>query len=584
MRVLIAALALVVSVGFAQAEKRVALVIGNSSYKLISPLANPKNDARLMAVTLEDVGFEVVTAIDVDYRGMRRAVRKFGRALQSSGKDAVGLLYYAGHGVQSGGSNYLIPLNADIQSAADLEIESLSASNILAQMEEAGNGLNLVILDACRNNPFPAKVRAANRGLARIHAASGSLIAFAAAPGQVASDGNGENSPYTKALVEAIRQPGLPVEQVFKRARIGVESQTNGRQTPWEESSLRGDFYFVPKKIEPPVAQLPIRQTDKETVFWSSVQDSNDAVLLQTYLNRYPEGTFSELATTLINRLNAASANALKKQDAARRKEMEQQKKREAELKRRLEEERLAREAAERERLEAENREKEQLGKLAALTPPTTDTVLPQHQSPEEMAALGQRHETGDGMPLDLEQAAHWYGEAAAKGHAGATYRFGLLSYHGRGVRRNLTEAASRILDAVKLNHGPAVDALTRTNAYRDPAFVSAVQRRLKTLGFYRSRVDGKWGKNTRNAVLVLAGRELPAAPTAQKPVSSVKTKAPASSKKKTPARIKASAKLSCGRITLLSACVSAPQCYWVGNNHDRKCVPKNVVNSGASE
>ncbi len=289
-------------------ERRVALVIGNSSYKLISPLANPKNDAILMAATLKDVGFEVVTAIDVDYRDMRQAVRKFGKALRNSGSDAVGLLYYAGHGIQAKGQNFLIPLGAQIESTADLSLEALSASDILAQMEDAGNRLNLVILDACRNNPFPGKVRAAGRGLARIQAASGSLIAFAAAPGQVASDGNGSNSPYTSALVKAMKQPGIAVEQVFKRARVGVERVTGGRQTPWEESSLTGDFYFVPGGSSVQSNQTPKVHPNNETLFWSSIKDSDDVSDFEAYLRRFPDGTFSELARNRIKRLEEAKA------------------------------------------------------------------------------------------------------------------------------------------------------------------------------------------------------------------------------------------------------------------------------------
>ena len=230
----------------ASAEKRVALVVGNSAYTNISPLSNPRNDAELIAQTLREVGFEVVTAIDADRRTMGRAIRQFGKALRLAGKDAVGLFYFAGHGVQARGTNYLIPVGAVVEDHADLEIEALSASNILTQMESAGNKLNLVILDACRNNPFKATFRSSERGLARVTAASGSLVAFAAAPGQVAADGRGKNSPYTAALVDAMRQPGLQVEQVFKRVRVRVERETGGAQTPWEESSLRGNFYFQP--------------------------------------------------------------------------------------------------------------------------------------------------------------------------------------------------------------------------------------------------------------------------------------------------------------------------------------------------
>lgn len=243
---ILAVFACLLSLATAHAENRVALVVGNSAYVRIPTLSNPKNDAQLMAATLRGVGFEVVTAFDADRRDMARAVRTFGKKLRKAGKDAVGLFYYAGHGVQARGTNFLVPLGAEIETEADLEVETLSAANILAQMEDAGNTLNLLILDACRNNPFKGKVRSAVGGLARLNAASGSLVAFSAAPGQVAADGDGKNSPYTKALVEAIKQPGLVLEQMFKKVRVKVEAQTGGQQTPWEESSLKGDFHFMP--------------------------------------------------------------------------------------------------------------------------------------------------------------------------------------------------------------------------------------------------------------------------------------------------------------------------------------------------
>ena len=197
-------LILVSSVPVSIAQKRVALVIGNSNYTQMQALANPSNDSKLMAQTLSKLGFEVISASDVDFRGMRRAVKKFGRRLRASGKDAVGLFYYAGHGVQARGENYLIPLNAEVEDEADLNVETLRASDVLSQMETSGNKLNLVILDACRNNPFKGKLRSVSRGLAKLKAASGSLVAFAAAPGQTASDGDNENSPYNRALVKTM--------------------------------------------------------------------------------------------------------------------------------------------------------------------------------------------------------------------------------------------------------------------------------------------------------------------------------------------------------------------------------------------
>lgn len=304
------------------AEKRVALVVGNSKYAYISPLRNPDNDAELMAKTLKELGFDVVLALDADRRSMTKAVREFGKRLSRSGPGTAGLFYYAGHGVQARGTNYLIPLEAPIEDELDLTVEAVDVAWVLSQMEAAGNGLNLMVLDACRNNPFKGMFRSVGRGLGRIDTARGALVAFAAAPGQVATDGVRENSPYTAALVKAMRTPGLAVEQVFKRVRLDVESETGGRQTPWEESSLRGDFYFVPKqsaKTQPAAGgdrlaanRLGAKKApalDDQTVeltFWRSVKDSKDTAVLGTYLTRYPDGVFADLARVLIARLEGS--------------------------------------------------------------------------------------------------------------------------------------------------------------------------------------------------------------------------------------------------------------------------------------
>ncbi len=308
--VLIFLLSILTSISYAQAQQRVALVIGNSNYKLITTLPKPKNDAALMSKTLKDVGFEVITAIDTDRRGMSRAVKNFGKRLRLAGKDAVGLFYYAGHGVQANGANYLVPLGAEIEDQSDLSLETLSASDILSQMESAGNALNLVILDACRNNPYKGRVRSSSSGLARLNAASGSLVAFAAAPGQVAADGIGSNSPYTKALTTAMRLPGLSIEQVFKQTRRDVEKLTGGRQTPWEESSLKGDFSFVPAEhkntavLSPTISTPPAaNNTALEVAYWNSIQSSQEPAEFKAYLRRFPKGTFTELATLKLKKL-----------------------------------------------------------------------------------------------------------------------------------------------------------------------------------------------------------------------------------------------------------------------------------------
>jgi len=238
-------------------ERRTALVIGNGAYSF-SPLKNPVNDARAMAVILKDLGFEVVVRENAGMRSMLDAIREFSIKAKDS---QVRLFYYAGHGVQVKGKNYLIPTDAEIQTEDDIQTKSADVSELLNALGQFTSGLNIVILDACRNNPFanPTIVAANGRvlkfrgsvpaGLAQIDAPQGTLVAFSTSPGAVAIDGgNYSNSLYTRHLLTNIGVPGLPVEQMFKRVRIAVSAETKRLQVPWESSSLMGDFCF---KVSP---------------------------------------------------------------------------------------------------------------------------------------------------------------------------------------------------------------------------------------------------------------------------------------------------------------------------------------------
>lgn len=222
-------------------ERRVALVIGNGAYE-VGPLRNPTNDAREVAKALTEIGFEVIHKENLTQNELKRAIRGFGEKLRDGG---VGLFYFAGHGIQVNGENYLIPVEAIINSEQEVEYDSVDLGLVVAQMENAQNDLNIVILDACRNNPFARSFRSSTRGLAPMAAPSGTLIAYATAPGSLASDGKGANGLYTEALLVALRVPGLKIEDVFKRVRVAVEEKTGGKQVPWESTSLKGDFYFI---------------------------------------------------------------------------------------------------------------------------------------------------------------------------------------------------------------------------------------------------------------------------------------------------------------------------------------------------
>jgi hypothetical protein len=246
------------------AEQRIALVVGNSAYQNVTRLDNPRNDAVLMADTLRGLGFTLVggrAQLDLDKAALDGAVQNFGRQVQ--GAD-VALFYYAGHGVQVSGSNYLVPVGANPTREADVDFQMVDINLVLRQMQGSGTRLNMVILDACRNNPFGARgLRSSEGGLAQMRAPEGTLISYATQPGSVAQDGSDGHSPYTKALAATIQQAGLDIFQTFNQVGLAVKRETGGAQQPWVSSSpIDGTFYFVaPTMATPQVAIAPQQQS-----------------------------------------------------------------------------------------------------------------------------------------------------------------------------------------------------------------------------------------------------------------------------------------------------------------------------------
>ncbi|TRU27689.1 MAG: tetratricopeptide repeat protein [Microcystis aeruginosa Ma_MB_S_20031200_S102D] len=243
-----------------QKQRRTALIIGNVSYQ-DNPLKNSINDAEAMANALKDVGFDVILLENADLKQIENAIDTFHHQLKAGG---VGLFYYAGHGTQVDGENYLIPVNVKLDVAEDVRYEAIPVGKVLARMEDAANQMNIVILDACRNNPFARKWRSSQRGLAPIQSARGALIAFATEPGGVAADGEGENGLYTSFLLKHLKTPNLDVELMFKRVREDVVQATQNKQVPWESSSLVGDFSFNPVTV---VQSSQPNSTTAETYF-----------------------------------------------------------------------------------------------------------------------------------------------------------------------------------------------------------------------------------------------------------------------------------------------------------------------------
>jgi formylglycine-generating enzyme required for sulfatase activity len=277
------------------AEKRVALVIGNSNYSG-SPLKNPVNDASDIAESLEKLGFSVAIELDQSHAQIKEKLQEFGQQLKEAD---VGFFYYAGHGVQAEGTNYLIPVNADMSDQDNIIKEAISISSILQKMEIAGNGINIVVLDACRNNPLSKRFdRPMGKGLAVLKAPSASFIAYATAPGSVAADGSGENGLYTQYLLKNISVPGQTIEQMFKKVRVAVVQDSSGEQVPWENSSLLGEFLFVePLESDKAFTSGGYYSADKfELDYWNTVQKSPSKSLYESYLKKFPQGDFRLVA------------------------------------------------------------------------------------------------------------------------------------------------------------------------------------------------------------------------------------------------------------------------------------------------
>jgi uncharacterized caspase-like protein len=291
------------------AEHRVALVIGNAAYR-VDPLDNAVNDARLVASSLKQAGFDVSLAENLDRRGLLGALRAFGERLTDN---SVAVLYYAGHGLQLRDRNYLIPVDAEIRSEDEIALAGIDIAFVLGRMSAARSRVNIVILDACRNNPFAGKSQHTAQGLAQMDAPVGTLLAYATAPGKLAADGlggvNEKNGLYAQQLARQVLQPGLPVEHVFKRVREAVVRASREAQVPWESSSLQGEFAFVPAAamVARDGAAADV-EAAAELAFWNSVQGTSRADDLRAYLRQYPSGRFAALAQS---RLDGGAPSAL---------------------------------------------------------------------------------------------------------------------------------------------------------------------------------------------------------------------------------------------------------------------------------
>lgn len=303
----------------ASAEKRVALVIGNSQYRNVPELANPKNDASDIAAKLESLGFEVIKGLDLDLAGMRKAARDFTSRLEGA---ELALFFYAGHGLQVNGVNYMAPVDASLRTYDDLDYDVLPMDLVLSAMERKSK-VNLIFLDACRDNPLAenlarsmgSRSTAVGRGLARLGSGVGTLISLATQPGNIALDGKGRNSPFTGALLKHLGTPGQSVTEDLILVRRDVLKETGGRQVPWDHSSLTGEVALKEKPAEAPqqaagAAEPPSAPKDNslDLAYWESIKDSGDSSYFEAYLKQFPKGVFAGLARLEIAKLAPKAA------------------------------------------------------------------------------------------------------------------------------------------------------------------------------------------------------------------------------------------------------------------------------------
>jgi hypothetical protein len=460
--------------GLAQSEPRVALVIGNGAYVNAGELKNPPNDAKAMADMLRKAGFEVIERENTTRRAMIEATRAWAEKLSPGG---IGLFFYAGHGVQARGANYLLPTDVVLAVEDDLRYEAIDVQDILNKLDDARVRLSLIILDACRDNPFAKSFRSTSRGLSQIDAPRGTIVAYATAPGKLAADGDGDNGVYTSELLKAMKEPGRKIQDIFEQVTDAVEHRTGNAQTPWISSSFRGDFTFFgsPRQDGPPPASKDAEKqpsaVSPEIVFWQSIANSRDPADFEAYLKQFPSGTFVSLARVRLASLGTANPSttppggptAAAPHDAADRRAVQTaltklghyhapinvadtpdtraairswQAFEGLEETGRLPPEQRARLLKQADQLDA-----------ALKVGPTSPrgTAADGTKGAKERFTLGSAFERGAGQPKDPAEAAFWYALAAGDHWPAAFTNLGTLYVRGTGVHGPDTEMARRL-------------------------------------------------------------------------------------------------------------------------------------------
>lgn len=507
----------------ALAERRVALLIGNSAYQSVTPLENPKNDAVVLARRFTSIGFDKVTLrLDLNAAALRRVLGEFAR--DAAGAD-IAVIYFAGHGIEVGGTNYVIPTDAKLAHVDDVDFEALEMSKLMRSVDRAAK-LKLVILDACRNNPFQQSMkgqggnRSVGQGLGRESpAGSDTLIAFAAKEGTVASDGDGQHSPYAQALIRHIASPGVDIRLMFGRVRDDVLKSTGRRQEPFTYGSLGGDAIY----LNPPAPQdedTPDAEAAQELAFWNTVKERGSKRMLGLYLAKYPEGAFSSLAKAMLEELKPAKneAEPQAEEETATKSEPSESVK----LALAGDAARIANDYGEAARLYGEAA---QLGNTVAVfnlavfyenglgVAQSFEEAARLYQiaanagDPDAMHNLGVLYDAGRGVEQSAQEAARWYAAAARLGHPSSLHSMGVAYALGSGVPQDQERASQFIFRALQEKFPVTITKLTENAEAWQPSFWRALQRRMKNNGLYDGPLSGTLNPGTLAAVEALAGK-----------------------------------------------------------------------------
>lgn len=476
--------------------KRVALVIGNSSYQSVDKLVNPANDAIAIAKSLKRLGFtSVVHKSDLDYREFRRTLSEFSRLADDAD---VAIIYYAGHGIEVSKRNYLIPVDAQLRDARDIDLEALPLDVMLNTLEGA-RSLRLVVLDACRDNPFRARMtrsggrRSVGRGLSRVNAATNTLVAYAAKEGTTADDGDQGHSPYAAALLQHIETPGLEINFLFRRVRDSVLSSTGGRQEPFVYGSLSSQsIYLKPSKkasegphtksdgaVGKPTANKE-NTLDAASRAWETVKNTKSLGMLDAFIKRFPDSVYADFAKL-------------------RKIELQKQA--------RLERTKANNDLTTKARLSEQAARKTYLRGLYAFERKDYGEALQlfrqavEKNNPSAMFYLGFFYEKGFGIRQNYAQAVRWYRESANRNNAYGLHNLALLYNSGLGVPKMPGEASSLISLALGLGNEFVLKEMLENNLHWGKPFRVALQRILRQEGVYDGPLDGSFGPATKRAI-----------------------------------------------------------------------------------